>query len=137
MARIVIEDAQYGPNPFYLRQGGTMFYRFNVGQVPSEEDDPENPVPPPDQYDYTIRIKAEDGSVVKTLTGSVPSEGQSSVPVVVEFPPTKDAGGAFDFGNYANEFQAGAAGRTGSTQTVCSGRPVRPEPCKCDPSCPV
>ena len=74
---------------------------------------------------------------VKTVTGTTPTNGESTVSVRVNFPPTKDSGGPLAFGNYGNDFEVSASGYPTYNQRLCTGRPIVPEDCDCAGSCKV
>jgi len=124
---IELPNKSYGPAPIYIRQGGTMYHRFEVSFAGAA---------PPTEFTYTVRLKNA-GGTVKTITGTLPTDGQALVPVVVHSDLAKDAGGPLDFGNYATEFEASAPGFGTRTELFCTGTPVEPEECECDPSCDV
>lgn len=124
---IKIENHRYGPNPHRLRQGGTLYYEFNV----------EFDGPPPTEFDWTIRMRDAGKNLVKTLTGTTPTRGEPVVTVVVNLPATKDSGGLLDFGNYSNQFEVQASGYPTFDQVLCSGRTIVPEDCDCAAWCKI
>lgn len=114
---IEIENASYGPNPFYVRQGGNRWAVFDVVFSGGT---------PPASFDYAYRMKDPGGTAVLTVSGTENTNGQERTTVSLSFPAVKDSGGPLDFGNYLNEFEASSNPST--TITVCTGTPVVPEP---------
>lgn len=133
--KIDLTNYSYGPNTFPIRQGGTLYYRFDVNFQAANPGDP--PPTPPSEFTYTVRMKNADGQVVKTVTGTVPTHGQSVVSVRTNVEPTRDVGGALAFGNYSNHFEVAAFGYPTYDQRVCTGRTIVPEDCDCEASCKV
>jgi hypothetical protein len=117
----ITNDSSYGPNPFPIRQGGSLTYNLGIAFSGT----------PPTSIDYTIKTKDAAGNVVKTVTGTKDTGGQSQVRLDMAVPATADGGGALPFGNYSNHVEASAPGYDPLEQRYCTGRPVTPEPCEC------
>lgn len=119
MAEIDVQQVRYGPNPLYVRQGGNMFYEFDV-----VFDDT-----PPAEFDYSVELTDPGGNVVRTLSGTVPTNGESTVKVSLRTPMKTDEGATLPFGNLKNIFDVQAAGYTAFNKRICSGLDPTPEPC--------
>ena len=91
------QNVRYGPNPLHLEQGGTMYYKFDVAFAGGT---------PPATFDYSVRMKDASGKVVKTMTGTQATNGQSTVAVQIHAAMTADGGGSLGQGSWTNEFQA-------------------------------
>lgn len=134
MATMSFQNIRYGPNPFYLAQGGQMYYFFDVSFSDT----------PPTEFTYTIYMKDGSGNTVRTVTATVPTDGQQLVHVERWITPTTDLGAPLPFGNYKNNFNLEVESGSGLSllsesyppvsEDFCSGRPVLPPPCsECDP----
>lgn len=138
MATMDFQNVRYGPNPFYMDQGGEMYYFFDV-----TFDDV-----PPVEVTYTIDIIDAQDAVVRTVSDTVPTNGQPTVHVERWLTPTTNLGGPLPFGNYRNRFTLEVPPAEGPSllltdyptvvKTICSGRPVVPPQCdECDAACPA
>lgn len=136
MPSISVLNVRYGPNPLYVRQGGSMHYLFDV--VFSDE--------PPAEFDYSVDIQTPDGTTVRTLAGRVATNGEQTVPVAIYTTPTTDLGAPLPFGHYKNIFNVSEVAEGGEmmalsstsyppySERICSGINPTPEP---STNCPI
>lgn len=134
MPTMSFQNIRYGPNPFYRDQGAQMYYFFDVSFSDT----------PPADFTYTILMKDAAGTTVRTVTDTVPTDGQALVHVERWITATTDLGAPLPFGNYKNNFNLEVGSSLGLSllsedyppvsTDFCSGRPVLPPPCAdCDP----
>ena len=111
MASMSLESVQYGPIYYEVRQGGNLYILFDVHFDTT----------PPAEFTYTVK---------KTMTDTIETGGQSTVPVAIYTPGTVDnPGSPLPFGGYKMEWELRASGYTDLDTTVCHGPTVGPGPC--------
>lgn len=124
MGTLTITEGSYGPNPFFILQGGLYHYRFTVNFEGA---------PPPEEFTYRVVAARPDHSVLREWSDTVPTDGQSSVQVNLAVPLQLEGGQRFPFGPFYNRFEVSIPEVPGLQESeswppvserICSGTPV-------------
>lgn len=91
---------------------------------------------PPAQFTYWVRLKDAAGTTVKTVTATVPTGGQASVPVVVYSPAVTDNPQPLPIGGYKSEFEVQASGYPTYLEPFCHGVTSCGQCSRCPPETP-
>lgn len=126
MASLSFFNKDYGPTRLQIQQGGNLYFYYDIGFSGTV----------PAQVTYTIKLFDRNNVVVKTVTGTLSTNGRNPVPVRVFTPPTRDGGGNLGFEGYGVRFEASASGYPDLSEDFCTGITVEPDcdPCA-DPAC--